>query len=144
MVYCINIYRVAHKDDCTEFIRIHSSAHAAVFTKVWKVLHFSKLFILLIKNFFYKNICFEIFRHAIFMLSHLSLIVHKILMLSHLSLIVHDILMLSHLSLIVHAILMLSHLSLIVHEIDKCVQCTVYMRIASCTMYIIQGDPQNC
>jgi len=71
------------------------------------------------------------------MLSHLSLIVHKILMLSHLSLIVHDILMLSHLSLIVHAILMLSHLSLIVHEIDKCVQCTVYMRIASCTMYIV-------
>ena len=111
MVYCINIYRVAHKDDCTEFIRIHSSAHAAVFTKVWKVLHFSKLFILLFKNFFYKNICFEIFRHAIFMLSHLSLIVH--------------------------AILMLSHLSLIVHEIDKCVQCTVYMRIASCTMYIV-------
>ena len=126
MVYCINIYRVAHKDDCTEFIRIHSSAHAAVFTKVWKVLHFSKLFILLFKNFFYKNICFEIFRHAIFMLSHLSLIVH--------------------------AILMLSHLSLIVHDIDKCVQCTVYSdmriltkRLTSCTMYIvhctfIQGD----
>ena len=81
------------------------------------------------------NICFEIFRYAIFMLSHLSLIVHAILMLSQLSLIVHEILMLSHLSLIVHAILMLSHLSLIVHEIDKCVQCTVYSVHAYNFMY---------